>query len=298
MQIVPRPFGQVLSDALNALSRVWRPLASTALIVFIPVGVATLFVFQWVDGATDFLDLVFSDPESLQGLSDGELFELARPFLMAMAISSGFQTLATVFIYLAAARAMTFDAAGLAVSGRELRAHATRRYLSAFIAALVALLGIGSLLGLGLGIWMIPVGVVGLPNSTSVLIAFVLLVALVAPGVWLGVSMSTFLAVLAAERVGPISSLRRSIRLVRGRWWPTLGFLALVGLLGAVAVQLIQLVAIPLAAAGVLDSGISLASVLGIVSQGLIIAGYGAMYAAWYVDLRARSDALTADDLS
>lgn len=298
MQIIPRPFGQVLSDALNGLARVWRPLAATALIVFIPVGIATILVFQSVSGATEFLDLVLNEPERIREMSSDVLFELARPFLTAAAISSGLQTLATVFVYLASARAMTSDAAGLAVTGRDLRAHASRRYLSAVFAGVVAFLGVGSLVAFGIGIWMIPVGMVGVPNATSVFIALVLLVALLAPGVWLAVSLSTFLAVLAAEPVGPIASLRRSLRLVRGRWWPTLGFLTLVGLLGAVAVQLIQLVAIPLAAAGVLDSGVSLASVLGIASQGLIIAGYGAMYAAWYVDLRARRDAPTTDDLS
>lgn len=298
MQILPRPLGQVLGDTMNALARVWRPLTTTALLVFVPVGLLTLLLFRTIDGATDFLDLVFTDSAALESLTNEQLLEAARPFFTAIGLGFALQTLGTVYVYLVTARAIALDASGESVIGREVRAHALRKFGIAVIGTVIAVLVVGTLIGVGITVWFIPATLVGTPNTTSALIAFVLLIALAAPGVWIGVSFSMFLAALSTEPLGPLSALRRSFGLVKGRWWPTAGFLVLVGLLGFVAVQLIQLVAIPLVAVGSLESGVSLASVFGLVAQGLIVAGYGAMYAAWYVDLRSRKETLLAEDLS
>jgi hypothetical protein len=48
---------------------------------------------------------------------------------------------------------------------------------------------------------------------------------------------------------------------------------------------------------GELGSGVSVLSALGIGAQGLIVAGIGAMYTAWYIDLRARQEELLSEDL-
>ena len=99
-------------------------------------------------------------------------------------------------------------------------------------------------------------------------------------------------------QLGPLRAVQESLRLVRRRWWPTFGFLLLVGLLGFLAVQLIQLVAIPLVFVRDLGPGITGASMLGIATQGVIIAAGGVMLSVWYVDLRSRTEALEAEDLS
>ena len=296
MQIVPRPFGQVLSDAMNTLARVWKPLLSTALMVFVPIGLAALAVFE-MTGATDFLDLVFNDPEYLASLSAEQFLDEASPFLLAVGIASIAQGLGAIYLYLVSTQIMAVDTAGYQVRGRDARRHALRRFGVALIASILVAISLTAVLALGLLIWSIPAFVVGTPNSTSALLAVVLFFALVGPAVWLAISMSMYTAVIAVEEVGPINAIRRSFVLVKGRRWPTLGFLLLVGLLGFVAVQLIQLVAIPLTIVGGFGAGVSLASALGIAGQGAIVAGYGAMYAAWYIDLRARSEGLAPGDL-
>jgi hypothetical protein len=139
--------------------------------------------------------------------------------------------------------------------------------------------------------------VVGTPNAASVLVAGLLFFALLGPGVWLLVALSMLTSIVAIERRGLLGSLRRSMHLVKGRWWSTLGFLMLVGLLGFTATQLIQLVAIPLASIASVGPGVSIASMLGVVAQGLIVAAIGSMYTAWYIDLRARLEELTTENL-
>ena len=61
--------------------------------------------------------------------------------------------------------------------------------------------------------------------------------ALIVPGIWLIVGFSVAVPVLLLERTGPVAALRRSLRLVSGRWWATAAVLLLgqllVGLVGA-----------------------------------------------------------------
>ena len=296
MQIVPRPLGQVLGDAMNALARTWKALASAALWAFIPAGIAALGVFR-LSGADEFLNLVFSDPEFLDSLPSDELLEMAEPFIWATLIAVALQTLASLYVYLAAHHIIASDAAGLPATGAQARRVALGRYGRGLIAGTIALLVVAGIVVAGVIAWTIPWALVGTPNATSVFIAIVLMFAMLTPAIWIGVVLSMWSPVLVIEKRKAIGSLRRSFDLVRRRWWPTLGFLALVGLLGSVAVQLIQLVAIPLSVVGDLGLGISIASVLGLIAQGFIVAAIAAMHTTWYIDLRARDDELVREDL-
>jgi len=296
MQIVPRPFGQVLGDAMNALARTWKPLTSAALWAFIPAGVGSLLIFR-LSSADEFLDVVFNDPGYLETLPSEVIFDLSVPFLWATIGAVILQTLASVFVYLAAHRVIANDAAGLSTTGAEARHVAIRRYGTGLLAGLIVLFAVAGIILAGFVAWTIPFAIVGTPNATSVLIAVLLAVVLLAPAFWLGVTLSMWSSVLVVEGQTAIAALRRSFHLVRSRWWPTLGFLVLVGLLGTLAIQLIQLVAIPLSVVGHLGLGVSIASFLGVVAQGFIVAGIAAMYTTWYIDLRARAETLASDQL-
>lgn len=296
MRIQPRQFGVVLGDAINTVARVWQPLLSTALVVFVPLGVLTLIVFN-MTGALEFLDVAINDPASLETITREEFFELAGPFFWAAGIAIAIQAVASLYVYLAAHVIVSAALTGDPVSGPQARREAAARFVPGLIAALIVLVAIAVLFGAGLTIWLIPFVVVGTPNAASVLVALVLLVAVAAPAIWLSVSFSMVTPAVAIEKRGPLASLRRSFQLVRPRWWPTLGYLLLVGLLGSVAAQLIQVLAIPLTVVGDATSGFTLASLFGVVFQGVLIAGIAAMYTLWYVDLRARSEDLNIADL-
>lgn len=102
---------------------------------------------------------------------------------------------------------------------------------------------------------------------------------------------------LAIESGGVLHSIRRSMRLVRGRWWATAGFTFIVGFLGGVATQLIQLVALPLVAVGDFGAGLAVATAIGVLAQGLLVAAIAAMFTHWYIDLRARKETLSSESL-
>ncbi|MFZ0013866.1 MAG: hypothetical protein WAL25_07075 [Acidimicrobiia bacterium] len=296
MVITPRPFGQVLSDAMNSLARTWKAVLVPALAVSIPVSVLTVLVFR-LTGGGEFLDLIVNNPERLAGLPSEVFMELARPFYIAVGIASLLQVLAGVFVALASHRAVASQLSGVSLSGGETSRLAMRRYAVGLGSTLMIVLAVALLIGLGVTIWLVPILSVGTPNVTSLFVALILLALLVGPGIWAGVSMSMTTSAIAIENRGVFASIRRSMRLVRGRWWPTAGFLLLVGLLGGIAIQLIQLIALPLAAVGGGSAALTVASALGVLTQGLLVAAIAAMYTHWYIDLRARRESLSTSDL-
>lgn len=296
MQVVPRRFGQVLGDSMNSVSRIWRPLAPPALLVFVPAGVATLIIFSQT-GAIEVLDRILNNPGSLTTLPDETLAEFFLPFYRATALATVVNMLAAAFVFVVAHRLVVADIAGT-TAPESLRGDTLRRSIAGFSAWVIVGVVATILFLVGITVWMIPATAVGAPNATSTLIAGFLLPVLLAPAFWLWISTSMSTPVIAVEGTGAIKGLRRSISLVRGRWWPTLGYVLLVGLFGLVAIQLIQLVAIPLMALGGLGLAVNLAAIVGILAQGLIVAGIGSMLTWWYVDLRARNETLVSEDLT
>jgi hypothetical protein len=296
MVITPRPFGQVLSDAMNSLTRTWRALLIPALAVSIPVSIATVVVFR-LTGGGEFLDTIVNNPEALQRLPRDVFWELARPFYIAVGISTVLQLISGVFVALASHRAVASDLAGKTLTGGQVSILALRRYARGLVAVLLITLTVAVLVGLGTAMWLAPILAVGTPNTTSVLVALILFIVLMGPGTWAAVSVSMSTSVIAVEDTGALAAIRRSMRLVRRRWWPTLGFLLLVGLLGGIAIQLIQLIALPLAAVGGGSSALTIASALGVLTQGLLVAAISAMYTHWYVDLRSRRETVATTDL-
>ena len=286
MLIVPRSFNNVLTDALNSLVRTWRALLSTALIAFVPAGIGSLLAFQ-ISGADEFLELIFNDPGYLEALPTEVIVELATPFLQATAIAVAIQGVASLFVYLVSHRVAGGDAAGYHITGREARRDALRRFFRAILTGIVVLVTVGGIIFIASFALIIP----------SVFLSILIFLALLGPALWLAGALSMWTAVVALEDRGIFASLARSLDLVRGRWWPTIGFLLLVGLLGTVAIQLIQLVAIPLSFVGSGGIGITVISLLSVAAQGVIVAGLAAVYTGWYVDLRARKEELLREQL-
>jgi len=296
MVIVPREFGQVLGDAMNGLVAVWKTLLLPALVVSIPVGIATIVVFSATGGA-DFLDLVLNSPDDLQFLPEEVVRELAEPFYLAAGIAILLQIIAGVFVALASHRAVAAQIRGESMTSGEVTRLALRRYPTGLGATILIVVAVAALIVLGTVVWLVPALSVGTPNAASQLVAPLLLFVLLGPGIWAGVSASMTTSAVAIEQGGVLTSIRRSMRLVRGRWWPTAGFLLLVGLLGGIAIQLIQLIALPLAAVGGGGAALGIASALGVLAQGLLVAAIAAMYTHWYIDLRARQEVLSTETL-
>lgn len=267
MEIIPRPFGEILGEGMTMLGRVWRRFFAPAFWSFVLLGGLTIATFV-LTGADEFLLLILGDPRALDQMSDAELVEPTIRLLQAVLIAVILQLVATGFVNLTVHRIVASEIAGEPIGGGGAASSALARLLilivAGFLIFIVVLAG---------------------------------MIALILPGLWLAGCFTMVSAVVALEDAGPVEALRRSFSLVRGRWWPTVGFLLLVGLLGSIAAQLVQLVALPAISAGGFGIGVGLGFVFLVVVQGLVVAAIAVMTTLWYLDLRARKEPLLRSSL-
>lgn len=250
------------------LGRTWRRLFAPTFWTFVPLGAITLGIFA-LTGADDVIEMILSDPEALDRLSEAELLDVSVRLFQGVSAAVLLQVLASGFVNLAAHRIVAGEIAGEHVG--------TGAAVSTAFARILPLVGAGVLV---------------------VMAILAGLVLLVVPGIWLAGCFTMVSAVIAIEGARPAQALSRSFALVRGRWWPTVGFLVLVGLLGSVAAQLVQLVALPVLAVGGLGIGLGLGFVALVIVQGMVVAAIAVMTTVWYVDLRARKETLVSSSLS
>ena len=255
----PRPFGVVLSEGMSTLAGVFTKLIPAALGAFIPMGALSLLVIE-ATGATEFFRLVFNDPTGIDGIPRLELQSLMRSALAALTLLLALQVVASVFVAATSHLVAAAHTAGVDLGVTAAISHALRRLGPLLLATLIA--------------------------ATAILAGLTLLVV---PGIVLAGFLTMVVPAMALEDLSVVDALRRSYRLVRGRWWPTVGFVTLVGLAGTLAGQAVQLVALPALAVGA-GTGLAAAAVLGIAVQGLIVAAISVMITAWYLDLRARAE--------
>jgi hypothetical protein len=113
------------------------------------------------------------------------------------------------------------------------------------------------------------------------------------PGVWLFISWAIALPVLLTENARGTKALRRSFRLVKGRWWATFGALVLAYILSAVVGGGISAL---LSAASLSGRGhstlvdIVLRIVSGSISSLLTVPFAAALTVVLYLDLRVRKE--------
>jgi hypothetical protein len=264
MQATPRNFSELLSDGMRMLGAAWKSLIAPSLAAFIPMGALTLAAFQ-ATGGTEFLRLSLNDPDALESMTREEFLAMALPFARAVLIAIALQAIASAFIALAVSYIVAARAEGETVTGGAAAGKALSKMPKLIVVGILALVGI----------------------SVGTLL-------LIIPGIWLAISLSMTTHVVALEDRGVFASLTRSVQLVRGRWWETLGFVLLVGLMGSVAGQMLQFVALPLLAVGDISTSLALVFVGGLILQGFVVAAIAVMTTTWYLDLAARNAALSA----
>jgi hypothetical protein len=130
---------------------------------------------------------------------------------------------------------------------------------------------------------------------------FLGLLALLIPGIYLYVAWSVATPALLAEDVRGRKALGRSWRLVRGRWWPTLGAVVVAFLLVLlVQVAIGAILGGALAATGA-DDNVTLAlvnAVAGIIGGVVATPFQAAVFTLLYIDLRVRKEGLDVELLT
>lgn len=128
----------------------------------------------------------------------------------------------------------------------------------------------------------------------------VAMMALVGPFFWLGVSWSVAFPVLIAEGLRGTGAIGRSFRLVRGRWWPTFGALALAFVFQFFVGMVlgIPLLFVTSGLDGDSAAALLLSTVVSVVSSVITTPFMAAVLVLVYFDLRVRKEGFDLQLLS
>ncbi len=119
-------------------------------------------------------------------------------------------------------------------------------------------------------------------------------IACLLPGIYLAVSFTVAVPVLLSEGLRGRRALGRSRRLIKGRWWGTLGLILLGGILTTVANSVFTGLAIGVAAGGAGGDtfvGFTVGSLASIAAKTLTTPFAAAYITVLYFDLRVRKEA-------
>jgi MFS family permease len=258
MEGVLRPLGigEILDAGIKLFMRHWRTLVLCVACLILPIQIVSVLITASI--APEQFDLTSSE----SGVEPGEEAAFIVGQLIVLLLTVVGALLAT---------AACFNAVADAYLGTEPDWRRSLRFGARRLWALIGLAIVGVLM---------------------LVVAFLLLIV---PGIWLAVAMSVAVPALLLERIGPLRSIRRSLGLVRGRWWPTAGALVvgylMIAILGAI-VQYAVLI-IP----SLLTDGNTLVSALAAVVGGTLGAAITTPYSAavvtlLYFDLRVRKEGL------
>jgi len=295
MEIQAKRFGEVLNEWFRILGKNWKPLLLTSLVAHVPLAAAVGVVF-WLTGAGEAFEVIL-DPESYEDVPYAEILEILEPFLWSSAIWVILQLIAGVFVYLAAARIVAEHMADRPTDWREAAGFAWGRLAKGVVSALVVVGIVAALAAVagGLGWALVTAFEVNfLTVFVTTTVALTTLVVLI----WITVSVAFGALVIAMEDAGPIAALTRSFTLVQRRWWVTVGFTLLVGLIASTISQVVGTALVPVFLVGIAyPDFFALGLAMSALLQGPLLAALAVAYAVWYIDLRARREPVLGQQL-
>lgn len=203
-ELRPLSTGEILDASFKLYTSNWRDLFKISAVVLIPLGIISAAFLGRMDLA-GLMDLaVDPDPDPTEALA------LMGRFLGRTLIVAAVSFLGTLLVQGASIRIFAARYDGRETSWRE--------SLSEGAGRLPGLLGTALMNGLGVAV--------------GVLLC-------IAPGVWLWASWYVAVPALMIEGKSPAAALGRSYRLVKQRFWPTLGVAALAFLIVYVIQQVV-----------------------------------------------------------
>ncbi len=132
---------------------------------------------------------------------------------------------------------------------------------------------------------------VSLLGGFLTIVGFILLII---PGIYLGIAFTVAVPALLSENLRGSKALARSRRLVKGRWWPTLGLVILGSLLAGVVNSALVGLAVGVAAEGANAStvlGFTVSTTASILAKAITTPFTAAYVTVLYFDLRVRREA-------
>jgi hypothetical protein len=200
----PLALGEILDAGIKVVSRNWKPLVISLLIVTTPVQIISVFVLASVDDSQNTFQIIpdTSQPAETPGAD----------FFVAAGVTALLSMIALLLAYTALFKGVSDAWLGARPTIRRSLAYGVRR-----APAMLALFLL----------WIVPMAVFVLPCGI--------------PALWLGTVWSLSIPALLFERTGPLKALGRSYRLIQGRFWASLLMVIVCVLLVQVLGGIVQL---------------------------------------------------------
>ena len=263
-ELRPLAVGEIVDAAIKLIRANARVLFTISAIVLIPLGLIQGLVTAL--GIPDAL-ATFSTLPVDGSLTDEQLNDLLATLgqLLLLALATAIITgLGSVLVQGASAKALTDVYQGVDPSWQESLRFGFRRFLP--ILGATILIGVASVIGL---------------------------IFCIAPGIWLFTSWSVTVPALVVENKGPVQAMGRSFELVRKRFWPVLGAVALSYLVYFVVSQVIGFITSAATFTGTATptGGDIWISVIGsTITSVLVLPFMAAVFIVLYFDLRVRAE--------
>ena len=263
-ELRPLSVGEIVDAAIKMIRANARVLFTISAIVLIPLGLIQGFITAL--GIPDAIDTIYSFP--VDGtVTDDELNALLSTTvqLLVVALATVIVTgLGSVLVQGASAKALSDLYQGAEPSWQDSLRFGLRRFFPILWATV--LIGVASAFGL---------------------------ILYLVPGVWLFTSWSVTVPALVVESKGPVQAMGRSFELVRRRFWPVLGAVALSYLVYFAVSQVISLItgAITLTGGATPSGGDLWISAVGsTITSVLVVPFMAAVFIVLYFDLRVRAE--------
>ena len=261
VQLRPRGVGEILDAAFRLCLTHWRPLVTATLVVVVPVQVLTTIVLF-----SAFPEGITTDAETF-GTEDAEQLGVFTAGIVVSGVLTGLMVL------------LAIAACFKAVADAYLGAQPDWRFSVRFAASRLAPL-----------LWISILYFLGVLLGTF---------ALIIPGIFLAFAWSLSFPAALVEGARGAGALKRSFRLVRGRWWPVFAALLVGVILVALISNIIELIIVT--PVFFTDSLLALAILSGLAS----IVGYAistplqaAIVAIVFFDQRVRKEGLDLELLA
>ncbi len=253
-QLRPLSFGEVLDVSIKLCVRHWRVLVPIAVALSLPLALASSFVQLSTQDAQDAINAAnrVGEPPSGDDLAVtfGGLAFVAVIALVLTLLLTG----------------ALFRGIGDAYLGEKPE---IGRSVSFGLARAPSIL------------WVLLLTIAG-----TVLLALLLIL----PGIWFGIAATVAVPVLLTERVKGVAAVRRSLALVKGRWWTVFGLVIVSNLLAGVIAAVLGGIAAAVASADSDAATFLVSTITDTIAYGITAPFTAAVTAVIYFDLRVRKE--------
>jgi hypothetical protein len=218
----PLSVGEILDAGIKIYTRHWKVLFAITATIIVPLHILTfgltLVMVRQLDELQDFV---------VEDFDPTVLYTLIGVLLLSGLVS----LLALLVVNAATLRAVADGYMGLTPDRATSLSLALKRVGTLVGNSILQVLAIGGVFVVPIVILAVAAAADGTGGAGLALLGLLGFLAAGLVAIWLGISWTVAVPTIMVEKTGATEALGRSLRLIRGRWWPVFGVVVLVAVI-------------------------------------------------------------------